>query len=421
MKVVILTVGTRGDVQPYVALGRGMRARGWDVLVATTARFEPLVRAADLDFSPLRADFVALMDAPQADVLGTRNPLKMMRAVHSTVFPMMRNMLDDAWEAAQGADLIVYHPKALAGVHIAERLNIPCVVAPVVPLLVPTSEFPAPGVNISPGRAFNRLTYHLIAQGTRMFRGLIDDWRRETLGLGPTPKNAGMYDVRGRSIPVVHGVSEHVVPRPADWPDHAVMTGFWLLHEDDWQPPSALADFLEAGSPPVYVGFGSLSGKHSESIPRAIVDAVQSLGARAVVAFGRQVSEAFLRTLPETIFPLESAPHTWLFPRMAAVVHHGGAGTTAASLHAGKPTVVCPFMTDQPFWGRRVHELGVGPQPIPAKVLSTETLTAALDETLHDAAIIARARRLGETLRAEDGVARAMDYLETYAERFPRT
>lgn len=412
MKVVILTVGTRGDVQPYVALGRGMRARGWDVVVATSPRFEPLVRTAGLDFAPLRADFVAMMDAPQDDVLGARNPFQMMREIRSTVFPMMRRMLDDAWDASQGAGLIVYHPKALAGPHLAERLDIPCVVAPVVPIVVPTSAFPAPGVNVHLGKFFNRLTYTLLAHGTRMFQSLIDDWRRETLGLAPFPKKAGMYTVRGRAVPVVHGVSRHVVPRPPDWPSHAVMAGYWFLEDEDWRPPSSLEEFLSAGRPPIYIGFGSVAGRQAEGLPRAIVQAVQSVGARAVVAFGPHADENFLRSLPDTIFPLDSAPHTWLFPKMAAVVYHGGAGTVAAGLQAGKPTVLCPFMTDQPFWARRLFELGVSPRPIPGKKLTAARLTDALTAVLHDSAVIERARRLGEKLRAEDGVARAVDYLE---------
>lgn len=418
MQVVILTVGTRGDVQPYVALGRGMRARGWDVVVATTERFQPLVHHAGLKFAPLRADFVALLDAPRGDVLGSRNPLKMMQEIRSTIFPMMRQMLDDAWDAAQPADLVVYHPKALAGVHIAERLGIPCVVAPVVPIVVPTRDFPAPGVNVHLGRPFNRLTYKLIAQGTRMFQHLIDDWRRQTLGLGPAPNKAGEYTANGRPVPVVHGVSEHVVPRPADWPEHSVMTGFWLLEDEPWSPPAGLEKFLTNGSPPVYIGFGSVAGKLGASLADVIVAAVQKAGVRAVVSFGPDVSDGFLRWLPDNMYPLRHAPHSWLFPRMAAVVHHGGAGTVAAGLRAGKPTVVCPLMTDQPFWARRVYELGAGPEPIPLKKLTADRLAAALLQVMNDSAMNERARRLGEKLATEDGVARAATYIERWVDRF---
>lgn len=418
LKVVILTVGTRGDVQPYVALGRGMRAGGWDVVVATTERFKPLVQHAGLKFASLQADFVALLDSPQADVLGTRNPFKMMREIRSTVFPMMRRMLDDAWDAAQGADLVVYHPKALAGVHITERLGIPCVVAPVVPLVVPTRAFPAPGINVNFGRPFNRLTYTLITQGTRMFQRLIDDWRRETLGLGPASNKAGMYTVNGRPVPVVHGVSEHVVPRPADWPEHAVMTGFWTLEDEDWSPPASLEKFLTNGEPPVYIGFGSVSGKVGETLPEAIVSAVKKIGVRAVVAFGPDMSESVRQSLPGDIYPLDRAPHTWLFPHMAAVVHHGGAGTVAAGLRAGKPTVVCPLMTDQPFWARRVYELGVGPRPVPLKKLTADRLAEALHTALNDSNMIERAHRLGRQLQEEDGVGRAVAQLERWVHRF---
>ncbi len=323
------------------------------------------------------------------------------------------------WDAAQGADLVVYHPKALAGVHIAERLGIPCVVAPVVPLVVPTHSVPGTGHQ----RQFRQALQspHVHAHHSRNTH-VSTAHRRLAPGnasvSGPASNKAGMYTVNGRPVPVVHGVSEHVVPRPADWPEHAVMTGFWTLEDEDWSPPASLEKFLTNGEPPVYIGFGSVSGKVGETLPEAIVSAVKKIGVRAVVAFGPDMSESVRQSLPGDIYPLDRAPHTWLFPHMAAVVHHGGAGTVAAGLRAGKPTVVCPLMTDQPFWARRVYELGVGPRPVPLKKLTANRLAEALHTTLNDSNMIERAHRLGRQLQEEDGVGRAVAQLERWVHRF---
>jgi sterol 3beta-glucosyltransferase len=202
------------------------------------------------------------------------------------------------------------------------------------------------------------------------------------------------------------GCSPHVVPPPADWDETTTMTGYWFLDgAGDWQPPAHLADFLEDGPPPVYVGFGSLGGWTSDEVVGATLSALTRAGKRGVLAMG---GGRVPSGVPDGVCVIESAPHEWLFPRMAAVVHHGGAGTTAEGLRAGKPTVICPTtMNDQLFWGRRVFELGVGPEPIPQKKLRAETLLPAIRVATEDDRVRERAAAVGEKIRAERGVARA--------------
>lgn len=213
--------------------------------------------------------------------------------------------------------------------------------------------------------------------------------------------------------PLLIGVSAHVVPRPRDWPPNVHLTGYWFLDEPaGWAPPRELSDFLASGSTPVCVGFGSMVSEDPAADVRTIAAALERAGRRAVLLTGWAGLGAHAAGLPPTILPLASAPHSWLFPRMAAVVHHGGAGTTAAAFRAGVRQVVVPFITDQPSWGYRVRRLGVGPPPVPRRKLTAERLAAALLRALDDEGMAARAKELAERIRGEDGGRVAVDVLE---------
>lgn len=409
MRFAVLTTGTQGDIQPFVALAQGILRAGHEAVVAAPARFERFVRNHGVAFAPLGSDYSALLDSPEGKAAMGGNPIKAMRMMKTTIYPMMRQMLDDSVVAVQGADAIIYHPKALAGVHLAEWLRVPCFLGAAVPIIVPTRAFPAPAfVARNLGGFFNRMTYAAINLGTRLFRAVVDQWRKERLGLPPRNEPGHMHN--GRPIPVLHAFSPQVVPAPADWPDYAKVTGYWFVQgTEKWEPPARLASFLAEGPEPVYVGFGSVSGVNRESVIRTAVESLQKAGVRGILATGTE--EGMVSGLPDSILAIPGAPHDWLFPRMAAVVHHGGAGTVATGLAAGKPTLVCPFTTDQPFWGRVVHELGVGPAPIPGKQLTVERLTAAIREVATDDAMRRRAADLGARIRAEDGVSRAVEQI----------
>jgi sterol 3beta-glucosyltransferase len=215
-------------------------------------------------------------------------------------------------------------------------------------------------------------------------------------------------------MPVLHGYSRHVGPVPADWPPHAEATGFWFLDRPtEWQPSPALVSFLESGPPPVYVGFGSMTGNRAQERAHLVITALERAGVRGVMASGWGGLNP--GNCPSSVHLIDEVPHDWLFPRMAAVVHHGGAGTTAAGLRAGRPTVICPFMADQPFWGRCVHERGFGPAPIPQKKLTVENLAAAIREAVNDPAMREKAATVGHLLRAETGVENAVMRLEEIA------
>lgn len=211
---------------------------------------------------------------------------------------------------------------------------------------------------------------------------------------------------------MIYGFSRHVVPRPSDWPSDCHVTGYWCLPDDAWTPPQALADFLAAGSPPVCIGFGSMLGEDAERLTALVVEGARRAGLRAVLLTGWGGLTA---VEADDVVSVTEAPHCWLLPRTAAVVHHGGAGTTAAAVRAGVPSVVVPFAVDQPFWAARLHALGVAPAGLPVRHLTSDALAAALRRVTSDAALRSRARRLGELVSAEDGVGAAVTALERWS------
>lgn len=407
MRICILTLGSRGDVQPYVALGVGLQRAGYNVTVVTAEQFGPFVTDHGLDFAPMDPRFLDITNtkAGQSTFEGG-NRRELMRLA----MPALRQILDDSWSGAQGADAIIYHQKVLAGYHIAEKLGVPTFVAMPIPVQ-PTRDFTNPIAGRALPGLFNRASFSVNSLGKAPFMGMVNEWRRNTLGLPPRPRFASEERLPdGTPIPVLHAYSPAVVPPPGDWPTHVITTGYWFLDSaEDWEPPAELADFLEAGPPPVYVGFGSMVTTQAEAKSRMVVEALGLSGRRGIIASGWAGLGA--AGLPGTVIRIDQAPHEWLFPRMAAVVHHGGAGTTAAGLRAGRPTVVVPFFGDQSFWGGRVFELGAGPEPIPQKRLTAELLAEAITLATTDGGMARRADALGAALRAEDGVGAAVAFI----------
>jgi sterol 3beta-glucosyltransferase len=300
----------------------------------------------------------------------------------------------------------------MGSLHVAEKMNIPAILSLPLPFYTPTREFPVPFMSgIHLGRWFNRFSYRLMGLSNGLHASNIKDFRVKTLGLPPVRRFSDLL-VRsdGSPVPVIYPYSQHLLPVPKDFPPHVHVTGYWFLdHSADWQPEPELLRFLEAGPPPIYVGFGSMGGNGGQKRATIALEALQQSGQRGLLASGWGGLKSF--DLPSDVFMLDTVPHAWLFPRVAAVVHHGGAGTTAAGLRAGKPTVVCPFLGDQPFWGDLVYQRGVGPKPIPQSRLTTDRLAKAITTAVKDDTIKQNAEGLGEKIRAEDGVTRAVEII----------
>lgn len=429
MQILVAAIGTRGDVQPLLALAKGLSAAGHSVRVATTAEFAALTQAHGLDYVAVSGSPSELMQGAdlQAALGGNGNPLVMLRGIVAAVGPMMINGMRELLDAAQGADLIIASlVSSFPAFSVAEKLGIPCVEGQVLPAR-PTRAFLSPilGLDLRLGGAVNWLSnWALLQTGWALFQPMINRARQEALSLPPEPLRQTFARHDYARIPILYGYSPSVLPRPDDWPDWHHVCGYWFLaREDDWQPPDDLRDFLAAGPPPVYVGFGSMTGRDPERITAIVLAALHQTGQRGVLStgWGGVTSPALLAEVSGTaenfmdnIYVLASAPHDWLFPRMAAVVHHGGAGTTAAGLRAGVPSILVPFTSDQPFWGWRVAQLGVGPTPIPHQTLTGERLAYALRVAADHQPMRQRAADLGARLRQEDGVSAAVQVVKRY-------
>jgi sterol 3beta-glucosyltransferase len=422
MRIRIITIGSQGDVRPYVALGVGLQSAGHDVRIVTHPGFESLVREHHLDFAPVAGDPREQADNQQLRALhdNGRNLFQWWRTFNEVDAPLMRQRLRDCWEACSDAEVIIVSVLPyLFGYAISKKLNIPLVRAFYFPVS-PTRSYPADFVpkSLSFSGGLNLASYQV---------------QRQVLWLVARPWVAGAYrDVFGSvSLPIrepfgeldrqqqllLYCYSPSVSPPPADWGAWIDVTGYWFLDRPtNWTPPPALAAFLDKGPPPVYIGgFGSMTNREPAEIARAVVRALATTGQRAIVLTGWGGLSP--DELPPEIFAVDWVPFDWLLPRVAAAVHHGGAGTTAASLRAGVPTIVVPFFLDQFYWGRRVFELGVGPRPILRKRLDAENLATALRVATTDAGMRERAAALGKRIRAEDGVARAVATLERHSKQ----
>lgn len=418
MKITILTVGSRGDNEPYAALGQGLIKSGHDVRIATHDSFKDLVTGIGAEHFPLEGNPREVLEGEAGrkwlDTGKRMNPIVFMKRMMDAATSVMPGLLDDAIEACRDADLILTHGlTGLAAASIGEKFNIkvlPAYLQHVHPTKFYPSSMAAPAPKLGP--LYNKLTYFLSTQGYwRMMRPHINRWRTKSLGLAPYSLMGPFTKEVDHQYRFLYAFSPTVVPKPPDWGDNIFITGYWFLNSvSEWQPPIELMKFLDSGEPPVFIGFSSMTNRDPETVTRIVVEALKKAGQRGIIASGWGGLGDI--ELPDTIYKIEAAPFDWLFPRMAAVVHHGGAGTTATGLRAGVPSVVIPFFADQFFWGWRVSELGAGPKAIARGKLSSENLSANIIEAVNDKAMKSRASKIGKRIRAEDGVSNAVEIID---------
>jgi sterol 3beta-glucosyltransferase len=416
--VVMLASGTRGDVQPFLALALGLRRAGIRAVVAAAPRFRSLVECRGMEFAGLEGNPSDLMAGDSRSMpaslrggalRGAAATIRFLRGAQAEY----RRMLESAAAVCSRlrARAVIVGLASTWGLSLAEALGIPAVPCMLQPFGrtrgFPSALFP---VRASLGSAYNELSYRVIEQSMWLpWRRTINEWRRRTLGLAALPPAGPWKERYARGFPCLYGFSPAVVPAPSDWPAEHLVTGYWFLDDGPGEEPSpGLERFLSSGPQPLYIGFGSM-GMHGGAEALAVIErALESSGLRAVVSPGGI-------TLPpgahRRIFVAADVPHMWLFPRTAAVMHHGGAGTTAMGLRAGVPSIISPTAADQHFWAERVARIGAGPRPLAPRDLTADTLAKVFSRTVSDEAMRERARLLGERIRAENGVARAVEAL----------
>lgn len=411
LQIVVLIVGTRGDVQPFIAIGKRLQDYGHRVRLATHANFKEFVLTSGLEFFPLGGDPKVLagymvknkgfLPSGPSEIPIQRNQMK--EIVYS-LLPACKDPDMDSGIPFK-ADAIIANPPAYGHTHVAEALKIPIHIFFTMPW-TPTSEFPHPLSRVKQPAGY-RLSYQIVDSMIWLgIRDMVNDMRKKKLKLRPVTYLSGS---QGSDSDIPHGYiwSPHLVPKPKDWGPKVDVVGFCFLDlASNYEPPQELVKWLEAGQKPIYIGFGSLPVQEPEKMTQIIVDALEKTGQRGIINKGWG-GLGNLAQPKESIYLLDNCPHDWLFLQCKAVVHHGGAGTTAAGLKAACPTTIVPFFGDQPFWGERVHARGVGPSPIPVEEFSLHKLVDAINFML-DPEVKELAVKLAKAMENEDGVTGAV-------------
>lgn len=409
LKITCLTIGSRGDVQPYISLCKGLLAEGHKPKIATHAEFEPWIRSHGIDFALVDGDPAELMRICVENGMFTYS---FLREATSKFRGWIDDLLSSSWRGCQGSDVLIESPSAMAGIHIAEALRIPYFRGFTMPWSRTRAyphAFAVPDTRM--GGAYNYITYVMFDNiFWKAIAGQVNRWRNNELGLKATT----LDKMQQNKVPFLYNYSPSVVPPPLDYPDWIRVTGYWFLNEGSgWTPPAELSAFIERaradGKKIVYIGFGSIVVSDPAALTRTVIESVRKADVRCILSkgwsdrLGDPSSQKTEVPLPPEIHQIQSAPHDWLFSQIDAAAHHGGAGTTGASLRAGVPTIIKPFFGDQFFFGSRVEDLGVG---ICMKKLNVSVFSRALWEATHSERMIVKARNLGAQIRSVSPFAR---------------
>lgn len=419
MRIALTTVGSRGDVQPVVALADALQKAGHTcVLVAPPAfgaqhegnAYARLAAAINLEFRSIGTGFEDLA----RDRLVARDPAGSVwarfRTFRVTLDQVLEETADATLAACEGANLVLGSGLQFLGASVAERLGVPYAYLATTPLSLASAWYP-PGTlaGFQMGKWLTRLAWRGSELGLNAVLGPALNRVRASWGLAPV-KNVQRHATYDATV--LLAFSPRVCPPAPDWQPRHVPVGYWFLDEA-WEPPSDLTRFLDGGPAPLYVGFGSMTNRDPLRTARLVLEAARAVDTRVILAgdWGGVGGEGARPDAPAFVLH-GSAPQTWLFPRTSAVVHHGGAGTTAAGLRAGRPSVLVPHAGDQFFWGRRLQALGVSPSPIPAHRLTAERLAAGMEAALREPSLVANATTLGQAIAAEDGLGQAVQLIE---------
>lgn len=417
MRITYVTWGTSGDIRPAVALGLGLQQAGHIVQIVTWPDYQELITNLGLGFIPLDPTKWYVEELDGVDFSG-QNPFRTARYYHCLLKPFQESFLAELWAVCKNAEVIIFAGAAFACAYIAEKLNIPCFVAPMQPFhqtfAFPHSYVPAHYL----GGIYNWLSYLFFDQLFWLsIKEPINQWRKEILNLPPLSYWQGIARwINEKQLPCLYSFSPALLPKPADWSHWVHMTGYWFLQShQDWQPSKELVEFIASGSPPVYLGFGNKGDWDSDiSMRNLLLDALKISGQRGILLVDKDMLNEI--NLPDEVFAIEWASFDWLFPKMGAVVHHGGCGTVHAAVYAGVPNIIIPYQDDNYFWGDRISKSGLGPKPIKKNQFSAESLANAIKVATTDKTIQSRVAAMSQKIQAENGVQEAVKIFQQYLE-----
>ncbi len=413
MKITMLTLGSRGDVQPFVALGQELVKRGHEVMICTGASFKNFVESNGIAFHPASADLMAIMESEEGNKVfngGNFKLIEMFKFSKRVITPAYRKSMDDFYVASQEAGLIIYHPKALGAVDIAAYQNIPCLCLPPVPIMYPITEFP--NFTISPNKNFgpllNKWSYKVVMLSEQPFMKQINDFREKTLKLPKRKAGRYMYEMNGSPIPILYPLSPFLFKEVDSWNQRVFLSGFFFMDLGRATLSEEIEEFLSAGKKPIVISFSSMPLTDPHGFQQKLIQAIQQTGNRAIVLVG---TSRMVFGEDDQILAVDQAPHRLLFKRAAGIVHHGGVGTTAEALLSGVPQLILPFTADQPFWANRLYKKGYSVKPLREKNLKVSDLVLALEQLTSEERI-ERAKQIQKEIQLENGLPKAADYIQ---------
>lgn len=405
MKISILTLGTRGDVQPYAILGRALTQRGHNVTLSTGKNFESLIKSYGLEFVPVEADFQAMLESDEIKKI-RKNPFLAKKKLGKFVYPMMKDSLVKFYDLAKQSDKVLFHIKTMADT-FADQFQAKMIMTNVIPASQPTKEFPNPVFSSLPLPAFlNKLTYKLTELGLKMWTKPVIEFR----------VNAGLSkNFIKPDLTSIYGISKHFLPKPFDYPANSFFTGFWFDDSTAELSPDIIK-FIQEGEPPIVITFGSMPFDINLDIKELVKAVSEKLQTRIILVKGWGLTETKDLENYSNIKVIDSAPYDKLFPMVKAVIHHGGIGTIASCLKAGKPFLTCPVLYplgDQYFWGSIAYKKGVGLKPLPLKKMTVDKFLHEVGNLLNNKEIYVNANKLSKIIQEENGIENAIKIIES--------
>jgi sterol 3beta-glucosyltransferase len=412
----MIATGLWGDVRPNVVLGEALKKAGHEVAIIATAPYREWIEARGLSFVAVSLDMQGMLNLVMGGEGGVLSTIRALNTVRKDIQPTFMQAGKEVAAVMRDVDVLLADELVSFLINgVVEKYRPRLLHVNMQPQAI-TSHFAAIGQPMLPRwmpmrGTYNRLSYGIARRTTWSMQGSVGN-RIRSAHLGLPKQTWAKQKELLDSTPTLILASPNVVPPPADWPSHHYVTGFLFDDEGDWQAPPQLLDFLAAGEKPICIGFGTMPMRKPAATTMAILEAVQRSGSRAILL--GSWDGLGTREMPRDVLRLKYAPHSWLFPRIAAIVHHGGAGTSAAAMRAGVPSVIVPFTLDQPFWGQRLYELGVSTKPIWRSKLTADMLAAAIFEATTNLTMQDKVTKLSKQIVAEDGIGEAMKIVSEF-------